>query len=67
MVKQAQIINLSCDVQIFSTVQGCGKHNVNPAISTWIPLASLTISKGMPLASLTISNSEIFTKEGYDH
>ena len=51
MVKQAHVINPRCDVQIFSTVHGCGKHDVNCAIST-----------EMSLTSLTITHSEILTK-----
>ena len=27
-VKQAHVINLLCDVQVFSTVYGCCKHDV---------------------------------------
>ena len=51
MVKQTHVINPRCGVQIFSTVHGCHKHDVNCVILT-----------GMPLTSLTITNSDIFTK-----
>ena len=41
MVKQAHVINLHCDVRIFSTVYGCGKYYIyNSEIFTKVWLCS---------------------------
>ena len=45
MVKQAHVINSRCDVQIFSTVHGCGKQDCYCAVSTGMPLTSSQIQK----------------------
>ena len=47
MVKQAHVINPRCDVQIFSTVHGCGKQDCYCVVSTGTgPLADPHEIKG---------------------
>ena len=68
MVKQTQVINPRCGVQIFSTVHGCRKHDVKRAISTGVPLTSLTITNSEKFAKLLLCRKRITLASGnYQH